>query len=566
MSSPDDKPEFDPSQPYQVAAKPEFDPSQPYQAAPVDASAPATTPGLPEAMIRGAEHGLTLGFSDEIAGAGDALFDKVLGNSNGKGLGDLYHQHVAEQRAADAAAEKAHPIAYGATNLIGGIGLGAKTAGFGGGAAADAAEAAVAPTAAGMASAGTISGNQALTSAAGMITPLARGAAKVGVGGLAGAVAGVGYGNPDNVSDGASEAAKGAATGMLASTAVEGFGAAKAGAADSAESFANDRTVRSLNPNTPQYQQMIKNNQVQSVGRTILDNDVIKPFSSLSDKLEAIRGTPDPVTGQLQGGLQQQAGKQIEAVGTVLDASGAAAPKNTDIAAYIQNKFIDPLNGLKSQVGTKNALQDIADDIRDAPKFQGATFDNAQDIKDFINQNVMDTGGWKGAPANPINGALRQAYGGVGDAMEASADKGAVGAGDPDLLSKYLQAKTTYGDSATAQNILTNSSARAAAAQPVSLGSKVLAAGQLASGQPIKAAATVGALKAVGSYGNNIAALGADRLADVLRSDPSSLGPWAKQLSDAAARGGASLGATNYILQQTSPEYRQHIRNMFDEK
>lgn len=48
-----------------------------------------------------------------------------------------------------------------------------------------------------------------------------------------------------------------------------------------------------------------------------------------------------------------------------------------------------------------------------------------------------------------------------------------------------------------------------------------------------------------------------DNLADIVQKAPQMLGKFAKPLQDAAARGGNSLAATNFVLQQTNPEYRE---------
>lgn len=53
-----------------------------------------------------------------------------------------------------------------------------------------------------------------------------------------------------------------------------------------------------------------------------------------------------------------------------------------------------------------------------------------------------------------------------------------------------------------------------------------------------------------------------DKLADVLRMDPTAFGKFAKPLQEAAQRGGTSLAATNFVLQQTNPEYREIYSKM----
>lgn len=73
--------------------------------------APAETPGIVEAGVRGAAQGATLGFADEITAALEAA-----------ATGKKYTTARDESRANYRAAEAAHPIAYGAGELAGGVG------------------------------------------------------------------------------------------------------------------------------------------------------------------------------------------------------------------------------------------------------------------------------------------------------------------------------------------------------------------------------------------------------------------------------------------------------------
>ncbi len=79
-------------------------------------------PGQLEALGRGALQGGTLGFADEIAGAGEAGADALTGDVGS--LEDLmkkYRQHRDESRANFKAASDAHPVTTAAGNLAGGI-------------------------------------------------------------------------------------------------------------------------------------------------------------------------------------------------------------------------------------------------------------------------------------------------------------------------------------------------------------------------------------------------------------------------------------------------------------
>ncbi len=97
---------------------------------------PAGEPSTTEALVRGGIQGATLGFSDEIKGAAGGLFEKYI-KHNPQALAELYRQLRDEERAKNAAAEQAHPLAYGGASLAGGAGAALATGGASlGGAAA----------------------------------------------------------------------------------------------------------------------------------------------------------------------------------------------------------------------------------------------------------------------------------------------------------------------------------------------------------------------------------------------------------------------------------------------
>jgi hypothetical protein len=224
-----------------------------------------------------------------------------------------------------------------------------------------------------------------------------------------------------------------------------------------------------------------------------------------------------------------------------------------DVASDIRNLPGTELGEAAGQTATDVASGASAE----APT---STFADLQRVKDFLNEQITKSGGWKAATPTEKNLALRDAWKSVEGQLESGTDAAAAATGDQEMLNKYLQDKLTYGNAKTAQNIALGSTSRDMAAQPVSLGSKALAAGELARGNLPGAAAAVGVNKVINSYGQNAVALGADKLADIVRGAPEKLGPFASMLSSALQRSNVSLGATNYILNQTNPAYREHMR------
>lgn len=125
----------------------------------------------------------------------------------------------------------------------------------------------------------------------------------------------------------------------------------------------------------------------------------------------------------------------------------------------------------------------------------------------------------------------------------------------PDLANTFKAAKKTYGTLSPVQEAA-EARARQQAQSPIG-----------GFGDVVTSIATGGG--PVGAVGGSIyrrqiqprlASTGAvvvDHLADLVRTSPQMFGRFAKPLQDAAQRGGNSLAATHFVLQQTEPEYRQ---------
>jgi len=83
----------------------------------------ADAPGYGESLARGAAQGGTLGFADELAGAGGAIVDAgaSLGNNSVADIVKSYIQHRDQYRQADAAAKAANPKTFTGGMLGGGL-------------------------------------------------------------------------------------------------------------------------------------------------------------------------------------------------------------------------------------------------------------------------------------------------------------------------------------------------------------------------------------------------------------------------------------------------------------
>ena len=114
-----------------------------------------------------------------------------------------------------------------------------------------------------------------------------------------------------------------------------------------------------------------------------------------------------------------------------------------------------------------------------------------------------------------------------------------------------------YGTAENMQDALQNRISSEEGNAAIGLRDMIAGAGALAkTGDPVTAAATAGAFKVARRYGNQITAVGASKLAQRIQTNPEVYGKWGKVLLDASKRGGQSLAATDFVLQQKDPEYR----------
>lgn len=82
---------------------------------------PKEEPSMLEAGLRGAENGALLGAAPAVNGGLSALLDQLSGNNKGLSLLDDYNKQRQESLEAQNSASSAHPYAYGAGTLAGGV-------------------------------------------------------------------------------------------------------------------------------------------------------------------------------------------------------------------------------------------------------------------------------------------------------------------------------------------------------------------------------------------------------------------------------------------------------------
>lgn len=156
---------------------------------------------------------------------------------------------------------------------------------------------------------------------------------------------------------------------------------------------------------------------------------------------------------------------------------------------------------------------------------------------------------------NASNSVAQDAAGAHREYLNQSAENAADQIGGSDLKSKIQTANNQWSQGQNAAKLLNNRTAS-------ELGNKTFGLTDTIVGAQTGSLPLVGVKKTIEKYGNQNIALGADWLKTVVDKSPQSLGRWAAPLTHASQRGGNSLPATDFILQQTDPEYRDHLRQL----
>jgi len=138
--------------------------------------------------------------------------------------------------------------------------------------------------------------------------------------------------------------------------------------------------------------------------------------------------------------------------------------------------------------------------------------------------------------------------------------------GIPGLKETIEGANRKYSVAKDADKLLQNKQARELGNKTFGLTDNVMGAGAIASANPILAVPLIAAKKVSEKYGNQTAAISADKLSKFVRESPELLGKYRPVLEKAIQRGGTSVAVTHHLLQQKDPEYRMKMNGMDEEQ
>lgn len=469
-----------------------------------------------ESGVRGAVQGLSLGFADEATGALEAAKDWL--SNDPSGFMTNYRKHRDESRANYRTAENANPGTY-MTGQVGG---------------------AIAPALA------TVGGS--LPATVGSLA--AQGAAQ----GLGSSEADLTYGDVSGaVRDTALGSAIGGATG-IAGKALSKIPIGKAAEYISGKLGENAERLaaRGLGAERATIKK-IGDEKIRQAGRYALDEGIVTPLASTEDMIAR------------NAAVQKGAGSQMGEVYKTIDDAGASSFNPLDVATKVEKELGDfwrsPINKAEGRQ-LENTLDSI---LMRSPTGENIPLSEAQTLK----QELGKVANWKNKVSITDKERMaRDAYGIVSSAIDEATEAGANKVGAEGLKETLQEAKGLFGKSKTASELLENKNAREQGNRLFGLTDNIIAGASLGT-----APATGGASlaipvgkKVLERYGINTSAVIADNLSEILATAPQRFGRFAKPLQDAAARGGNSLAATNFVLQQTNPEYRKMILKSPDDQ
>jgi hypothetical protein len=423
------------------------------------------TPSMGESALRGLAQGASLGFSDELTGAGEATLDAAKNLSLNDFLSN-YKKHRDESREANKIAELANPKVSATAEIAGGI----------------------LPFLTGAGEAGL--------------------AANIGTGAAIGASNALGTGEQDSLEESIKDAGMGAGMGAAAGGIGTALGkllsklatpAAKS-IANKASNLSEEAAASSLGLTKAAAKKMGPD-KVRELGNYALENDLVSlnPFKST----EAVSAANEAI--------QNKAGALIGNTLKKLPQGGIDTNQlSMEVISELQGKFPGQIN--KSIFPFIN---DIGADVLQSP----STLEGLQATKGAISQAAN----WGSIAPSDKSVAAQSAYGILKDNIESLIDKAGGKLNDPELIQKFLRAKKDYGNAASADALLNNKIAGDLSKGAVSLTDKMSGiAGAMSHGTPGGIMATM-ANKLATKVANPLIAKSSQLVSDVVSGIPQSL-------------------------------------------
>lgn len=221
---------------------------------------------------------------------------------------------------------------------------------------------------------------------------------------------------------------------------------------------------------------------------------------------------------------------------------------------YIRNK-INALKGDESQVGLVKALESKLEDITGVADQSGTEVPLAQ--SEDIRRGFDKAAKWDSNTDAPTRDASKI----VANAYREAGEQAAT-ATNPELGAQFKADKSTQSLLIPVAEAAEKRASQLNQSPHGGLLDMAAAGAGAAVGGPIGAVGGL-ALKQIRPRLASAGAVSADNLSKIVASTPHLFGKFSGVLQSAAARGATSLGATDYILQQSNPDYREQRKKIF---
>ena len=550
-----------------------------------------------EALLRGAAQGITLGFADELAGLAGAVSETLLGDRSFSEFGQAFKEQTDESRAAFDRARESKPGEFASGQIGGGLasllipgGIAAKGAGA-------------------LAKAG----------AAGKVVGAIGRAPAIAKAGALGAISEVGASNVD-FTDPSAERLAG-----VGKAALKGFAVGSAGQAvfssvlkvagpkiketvaklgePSFRRRAEERAVKAaFGQNKKAIMELQRSGRLHKMGRDLLDADpgtgrpIVRAFKNVEDIAQQAAESAE-IQGKKIGDIVDSFDDSFNKAVT----SFKKSPEFDDLTTLQQTKVIKEIkdNFLVSPNRIAERIKEKAVKLRDNPgefqlmnklnkladEFEGVepySLRRAQEVKNSFNWSPLDpTKNQFGQEAtNDVRRIVNEEMERVVDQASSSGFKrfliDAVGGEKAEVSSKiledYKKAKDLYRSYKTAadaakERSLSDLANRFISPSDTGAGLAMLG-GTIASGGATTAAIAQGAAvsaanKFLRTRGSSAAAVGLDKIADLLGRDPGALGKFGDSLLNSLQKqGGAGLAVEHLRLMKADPDYKLTVEQL----
>lgn len=339
-----------------------------------------------------------------------------------------------------------------------------------------------------------------------------------------GAVAG--YGMNENRDQALQDIAVGGAAGGLAAGVGEGIGAGIKSAGNWLGNKSEALMEKATGATGKQASQF-----KPGTGRMLLDSPEISMFSSPKGIAEST------------GKMLEKAGSSMDEAATLATQKGAMVDENA-IVANLENKIAE-LNRTPEGRSLATQLQSRLDDIYESGR---GTITPAE--SEATKRGLR-------AGVNYATPGSKEAQKIVSREYQNATEKAIGELGDKELLNQFLKAKSQYGmlspvnKAAEARALTLNQSPAGGL-----LDAARATAGGSVGGLPGMIASAIGG-KLFAPISSNVAAHSADFVSKLIKAPPAALGKFSSVIQNAAVRGQSAVAVTDWLLEQSNPEYRE---------